>query len=598
MADKDETGKKAGISRVAAFASHVHSQQKYIVFNLEAFDYDITHNPLGAGRILPGVASHELFHTLGFDHPKKPAQPGEVTDTRGWEQIRQDITSQLNAANALGTLQTTGKRIITYSFAADPTQVPINSATVEGMRHLGDTADTQRNKLNQRIKSAMTEAFAEHSDLFGVTFQESKDPRTANLLVYSGVVPSQAEAAIDLSGGKNPYTKGVTVMSYNPADPSIFPMSGVGDIYAAQMVYGLPPTDPKRRIVTAERLAHHSGVLWDNKPMAIKLTQSPMLGALTIDMGAHPFVPAITGTLKDKEGDKKVRQHIGAHASINEVDATDSEITLDVTGTTGATIKTGKKTNVSVKGRNSNIVFGSAADTIVDAKGFGHTLANLEPDDIIGAKAATKARLQHWTDAEGEKGTLITFIGDDAKHKGSIFVKDTAPDKVIPRLKDIVTTEQNETKAPLTLNAVDGTKGMATAPPVAYFRDQRNVCITAKSAAGHGVSNLGGGCIIVKMTQPQYDSRTVKFVPDSQHYALSFRDADGEHKVNLQQTAQIAICGPDGQVERVVSMAGAQKEYDLNLALKKSRKLADSDNPDNMLATLPYRIKAAESYRG
>jgi hypothetical protein len=606
MPDKKKEGYGAG-----AFASQVHSQQKYLVFNVESADHDASNKSKGAERFMPYVASHELFHALGLDHPRTDAREGEKPDTRSWEQTRQDIASRLSSFNALGTLDTSGRRTITYSFNADPRLTPHgnpdnqrawltdpNAILTERMEHVGESKNTERNEANKRIRSSMMEAFADHERLFNVKYVETSDAGKANLLVYGAEIPRRPQPGYELTrGSKNAYTHDVTIMSYNQADPKIWAMSGVGDVYAAQQVYGKPAESATRNTITAEQLAAQSGVLWDHKPMTIKLAGSKAKGDLKLDMGAHPYDPAITGTLKDAEGDKLVRQHIGAFASIGELDATGSDIKLDVTGTSGSRIKVSKDTRVTLNGRRNDITLGSGADSITHSKSFGHVVSGLAPEDSITAKNASKAQLEHWDKPGHEKGTLVTLVGDDGKNKGSVFVKDTAPDKLTPRLKGITTLEP-EKKPAVKLEAPDRDKELAAAPPVAVFHERNDVCVTSSTAAGHAVSNMGGGCVIVKMSQPQYDSRNVTHIADGNYYAVTFRDNDETKKIHLQTSAKIAVCKPDGEVSRVVGMADSKKEIELDIALRNGTKNQLSPDTSTLMAKLPQKAKATAEQLG
>lgn len=606
MPDKKSEGYGAG-----AFASQVHSQQKYLVFNVESADFDAQNKSKGAERFMPYVASHELFHALGLDHPRTGAADGEKTNSRGWEQTRQDIASRLSSFNALGTLDTSGRRTITYSFNADPRLTPHgnpdnqrfwlsdpNAILTERMEHVGESKNTERNEANKRIRAAMLEAFAEHERLFNVKYVETSDAGKANLLVYGAEIPRRPQPGYELTrGSKNAYNHDVTIMSYNQADPKIWAMSGVGDVYAAQQVYGKPPEDSKRNIVTVDQLTTRSGVLWDHKPITVKLAGDKAKGDLKIDMGAHPYDPAIVGTIKDAQGDKLVRQHIGANASIGELDATDSEIKLDVTGATGSQIKVGKDTRVTLNGRRNDITLGSGADTITHNKSFGHIVSGLAPEDSITAKNASKAHLEHWDKPGHEKGTLVTLVGDDGKNKGSMFVKDTAPDKVLPQLKGISQLEL-EKKPAVKLEAPERDAELAKQPPVAVFHERNDICVSATTAAGHAVSNTGGGCVIVKMTQPQYDSRNVTHVTDGNYYSVSFRDNGETRKINLQTTAKIAVCKADGEVSRVVSVYDSKKEIELDIALKNGTKNPLSTDTSTLIAKLPQKAKAIAGQLG
>jgi hypothetical protein len=597
--------KKSGYG-VGAFAHEVHAQQKYIVFDLDNADYDVKYKVKGAERFLPHTASHELLHTLGFDHPRTVASDGETPDTRSWEKIRQDIASRISAHTALGTLDPkTGKRRITYSFAADTKQVPHgnpemqkryqadpNGIVVENFTNLGENPDPDRNATHGRIRDAMREAFAMHEGLFNVTFEEARKPNEANILIYAANIPLRPQLSFESARGRNnAYTHDVTILSYNQAEPGLWASAGVGEVYVAQTVYGLPPEDPKRHIITAERLAAHSGVMWDHKPLAIRLTESPMLGALTIDMGAHPFQPAITGVLKnDKEEKRKVRQHIGALASMREVDATGSGITLDVTGTDAAVIKVGKGSAVKLNGNNNTVVLGPGTDAVTHAKGYGHVITGLSEEDSLSAREAGKVRLQHWDVAGYEKGTLVTFMKDTGP-KGSVFVRDATPEKVIGRLKDMVVMEPETPQKPLVLNALDKDKEMTAAPPMAIFREQQDIVVTASQASGHSVSNLGPGNVVVKMSRPQYDSRTI-VLEGGKHYALRFRNGDGTGVINLPLNAKIAVFGPDGGIEKVISLADSLKEAQLALALKKG--VGEQTATEAVaLTSLPFLVAAA-----
>lgn len=608
----DEKGGKYG---VGGFTSSVNSQQKYIVINTDGGDYDTKYKRKGAQRFLPYLASHELFHALGLDHPRSNAREGEKADQRSWDQIVWDIAPGLNFSTALGTLDTTtGTRTITYSFTGAPKLVPHgnpatqaawlradpNTLVVEEMTHMGDTGDAERKKLNRTFRDAMKEAFALHESLFNVKFVEASDPSKANLLLYSARIPPlNTPSYSQTRGSQNAYTHGLTIMSYNNAVEGIWPIVAAGDIYAMQRVYGQPPENDKRNIITAERLGQYAGAFWDHKPLAIKLTESPMVGALTIDMGAPSNIPAITGTLKNKEGDSlKVRHHIGKDVVLKEVDATGADIALDVTGATGASIKVGKpSSDVKLNGRRNSVVLGSGKDELTHVKGFGHVIAGLSPEDSIAAKAAGQAVLQHWDSDGHDKGTLVTLVGDDSKNKGSVFIKDAKPDDVMARLKGITSVVWKTPKTVVKLNAVDKDKEMAAAEPATtIFREARDVIISARHAAGHGLSNFGGGCVVIKMTQPEYDSRIVTFDEKGQHYRLEFRDGEKMRPMHLQQTAKIAICGPDGQIERVVTMAESRREHDLNLALKMSDK--DPLKEGVARAALPYRFKPAKEQLG
>ncbi len=611
MADGEKKKTSYG---VGAFASMVHSQQRYVVFNLDCVNYDSDHQLTGASRYLPHAASHELMHTLGFDHPRTSAGSDEKIDTRGWDQIRRDVASSINQTSALGSKDSrTGTRTITYCLCAPNSQIPHgndaiqkswgndpNAITVENLCNLEDGKDKQRNASNQKIKDVMKEAFAEHERLFNVKYVETKEPAHANLLIYAANIPTRPQPSFELTrGSKNAYTHDVTIMTYNQADKQIWPLSAVGDIEAAQRVYGLPLENAARHTLTPERLADHSGVLWDHKPMAIKLTGSPMVGSLMVDMDAHPFKPAITGMLRDIDTGaiKQIRQHIGSGAAINELDATGSSIGLDITGTTGARIKVGKSATVRLNGRNNNLTLGPGADDIIHQKGFGHVVDALSADDAIRAKNAKKLRMQAWDDATHEKGTLVTFIGDDDKPTGSLFVKNTSVEDVSKRLKDLTPIEAPKTNA-IALDAIDMDDKLKP-DSTATFKERGDIVVSADKASGFSVSNRGGGSVIVKMTQPEYDSRTLIFHKDGVHeeyYALKFRNGEGTNTIHLLPTSKIAITGPDGNVQRIVTMAQSQKEVELDIALKKGT--TTPLGQENMLANLPKRLRALEEQLG
>lgn len=568
MAEKKPEGLGIG-----AFASVVHSQQKYIVFNRGA---GADMGP-GAERFSLYMASHELLHALGFDHPRSDALDGEKPNTRDWDQIQRDIAVNLNSATALGRPDGKGGRIITYSFAADPHLVlhgqpermqayaqDNNFITTQNITNL-QSADGRHKEVHQRFRDAVKEAFAVHSEVIGITYEEAQDPSQANLLLYAADIPPRPAASFELTrGSRNAYTHDVTILSYNGA-PGLWMSSGVGEVYIAQKIYGKPQEDPARHIIGGERLVSRSGVLWDHEPLAIRLTQSPMLGALTVDMGAHPFEPAITGTLKTDKGDRRVRQHIGALARLGEVDASGSRITLDITGTDDAVIKLGGPSAVRLKGRASRVTLGPGADSVTHEKGYGHRIEAAGEGDTISAKSP-KARLQQWSGAD--TGTHVTLLRDDAKPAGSLFLPGATPEEVAKRLRGIVRVEPEKPK-PLTLDALDGDDGLKTAPPVAWFTQSSDVAVSASAAAGHFVGNNGGGQIVLKITRLQYDTRAITWKTDGGYYVLSFREGGEEKKVHVPINTRFAVLGPDGSIEQITPIHESLKELELAAALRK-----------------------------
>jgi hypothetical protein len=578
--------KKGGVG-AGAFASSVSTQQRYIVFNLESAEYDENNKLKGAERYLPATASHELFHVLGLDHPRGQTNDGEKPNTRSWEQLRTDIASNLHSANALGTRDPkTGKRTITYSFAADPKLVPHgqeafnrhflsdpNNLSVEGMTNLADTTNADRNILHKRIRSAMQEAFAVHQDLLNIEYVEAKDPSRANVLIYAGVIPRKPAPSFDMTRGRdNPYTHDVTIMSYNQAQPGIWAMAAVGDVHALQTVYGKPADDDKLWVVTPQRLAKQAGVLWDHDPMIVRLGESPtMNGSLTIDLSAHPYKPVIEGVLSDEEGRRKVRHHIGRSASIGQIDARDSSIALTATGADDVVIKTGNGANLTLNGRNNQLILGHGADLITAGNGYGHVVTSLGEGDTISARDASMASIEQWNNTTNATGSLVTFWGSDHKSRGSVFVRDATPGKVMEHLKGLALVELAPAAA-LAVDAVDKDKALEGAKSVIIFNDPKDVMVTADKAAGHGLSNHGAGKVIVKMTRVQYDSRAITPIENNRFYALSFYDNGEKNKMHLELDAKIAITGADGNIERVLTVKEAQSEAAFELILKKGTK--------------------------
>ncbi|NBO19646.1 MAG: hypothetical protein EBV03_10580 [Proteobacteria bacterium] len=561
---------------IGAFASVVHTQQKYIVFNRGV----APDTGPGAERFSLYMTSHELLHALGFDHPRSDAASGEKPNTRDWEQIQRDIASNLNSATALGRSDGKGGRIITYSFAADPRLTvhgyaerqqayaqDANYISVNNMTNL-QNADEKHAAIHQRFREAVMEAFAAHGEVIGITYEEAKNPAEANLLLYAGDIPPRPTANFELTrGSKNAYTHDVTILSYNQA-PGVWLSSGVGEVYIAQKVYGKPQADANRHLVTDARLVARSGVLWDHEPLAIRLTQSPMLGALNVDMGAHPFQPAITGVLRDGKAEKKVRQHIGANASLREVDASGSKIELDITGADGAVIKLGGPSTVRLKGRANQVTLGPGADSVQHEKGYGHRIAAAGEGDTISAKAH-KAWLQQWNGADS--GTHVTLLKDDNTPAGSLFVQNATPQEVAARLKGIAVQEAQKPK-PLALDALDGDEGLKTAPAIAWYAQAKDVAVSASAAAGHFVGNNGGGQMVIKMTRPQYDSRSITWKTDGGgYYALTFRDGGEEKKIHVPINTRIAVLGPDGEVEKLTTTHESLKELELAAALRKGQ---------------------------
>lgn len=714
-------------SSVGAFATALGAQDKIIVVNLDALDHDNhSDKPKGAQRFLPRLASHEILHTLGFDHPRGAAKQGEGMDTRSIDQVRADIASNISSSNLLGKLDAkTGRHVITYSFGGNPGRIPvITGITVERMRHLGETKDDAKDKENAQIKEAMREAFAEISSVSNVVFKESDDVNDANIRIFAGTISPSTDSAVSLDGGRNPLTDRSTVMSYNIAEPDlasfgeplkrgVFKILAPGDVHALQKTYGLPPEDESRRVVTPLRLVSNSGVLWDHKKLVIKLTEPPKLGAVTyekgslsVDMGAPTFAPAITGTLKDKDGKEwRVSQHVGHGASIAELDATGSEIGLEVTGGLNARITPNAGATVKLNRRNNQVMLGAGKDTVTFLKGFGNVVSGMTADDAIASGGATKVHLEHWK--EGEAGTLMSFIGDDGARKGSLFVKGKSPQEVTGQLKGLTVLESytpvdaqqaaaldptdyditldkppgpinfGETKdtlvtakkaAGFTLRnfngavaikmtkaefesrrvsaaeegyyemsfrdgeqvralkvqkhakiAVVGDDGkivqtvvmretlggpgnvkeveasaiskdaeMEKAPPMASFTEEKDILVSAKLAAGKSVSNMGKGGVVIAMTQPEYESRTI--TPVQNGYQIAYRDAEGMKQISVQETAKIAVTGPDGKMLRVVTMKDAIKEFELDLALKNGTK---SPLNDVMHAKLPRHVMRA-----
>ena len=580
MAEQKKGGTGAG-----AFASVVHTQQRYIVFNLESAEFDAKNNLLGAERYLPATASHELFHVLGLDHPRGDANDGEKINSRSWLQIRNDIASHLNHANALGTRDPkTGKRTITYSFSGDPGLVPHgqegfsrriladpNQLTVEGMTSIADTQNDDRNLLHKRIRSAMKDAFREHENLLNIEYVEAKDPAKANILVYAGVIPRKPAPSFEMTRGReNPYTHDVTIMSYNQGKPGLWAMSGVGDIYALQTTYGKPADDDKIWVITPERLAKKSGVLWDHDPMVVRFSESPEItGSLQVDLSAHPYKPVIEGMLTDEEGRKQVRQHLGKDASIGELDARGSRITLRATGANDAIVRTGDTgSTLTLNGKNNRVTLGPGADDITLANGYGHVIAALGDGDTIKARDASMVSIEQWNNGSDTCGCLLTFWGSNQQPRGSIFVHDASPGKVMEHLKGLALVETLPA-TPLALDALDKNAAMKDAKNVVIFNEAKDILIDARHAAWHGIINQGPGSVIIKMNRLEYDSRAITLIENNQFYALSYFTQGEKNKVHLGLDAKIAVTGPDGQVERLVSVKEAQNEAALALALKK-----------------------------
>jgi hypothetical protein len=170
---------------IGAFASSVHTQQKYIVFNRDG----APDSGPGAERFSAYMTSHELFHALGFDHPRTDAFLGERTNSRDWNQIQRDIASNLNSANALGRLDSSGHRVITYSFKGDPRLVlhgqpervqlyaqDVNFLSVNDMTNLQDGKNEEHNAAHKRFRESLKETFAAHSELIGITYEEAATP--------------------------------------------------------------------------------------------------------------------------------------------------------------------------------------------------------------------------------------------------------------------------------------------------------------------------------------------------------------------------------------------------------------------------------------
>ena len=162
-----------------------------------------------------------------------------------------------------------------------------------------------------------------------------------------------------------------------------------------QKYFGPPKPDSKQRTITAEELGASSGVLWDDKPMAVDLTANPLGGELTVDMSAPPIKPAIVGTLVDQGGNLRVRHHVAKGASISELDATGTEIVLDVTGTDNAVVRVGYGSKIKLNGKNNQVTLGPGNDAITLANGSGHIISGLSVGDSIGAQGAAKAMLEY-----------------------------------------------------------------------------------------------------------------------------------------------------------------------------------------------------------
>ncbi len=587
---------------VAAFAQAEHMQQKYLVFDLAVANEDRRLKRRGAERHLPFIASHEFFHALGFDHPRTEARKGEALNSRTWEQLQQDIAANLTKENALGSFDpATGIRTITFSFAAKPTQVQhgradwqnfmrtdANSIPAENLASLAPGPDAARNDTNQHVKEVMLETFALHSSLFRVKLVEATDPASANILIYTANIPPKKYLMQQFARGRdNAFNQDVTTLAYANAEAGIFPNVAVGELYIGQKIYGLPLDQPGRGIFNDTRLTEHAGVMWDNQPMAIKLSGSPMLGALTVNMGAHPYQPAITGTLRDAQGPLRVRQHIGANAILNEFDASDTAIALDITGTDNANIKVGTNSIVRLRGKSNAVTLGPGPDTVIHDKGFGHVLNNLCPEDTIKSPTATKVRMQHWSSLP-DPGTLVTFLKDDTHATGSLFVRASDPETVMKQLQNLPLQEL-KTAAPvnLPLNALDGDTFLRTAPRQAIYHEKSDVAVSAEWAAGRSVSNLDSGSLIVKMTRPQYESRTVTWNPTGRHYVVTFRENGQVRTTHLQDEAKIAVQDNEGHIEKIISLPDAQKEADLASALRKG------STAESIAMALPLLVNAA-----
>ena len=461
-----------------AFASSVSHAQKYIVFNLEEVNNIIKMNKRGAENFLPYMASHEDFHTWDIRHPLA-TNGKELLNTRSWQQSLDDIFPPVSFRNILGYKDLAGQHTVSYSFVADPRQVPHgnpdavkrmwndpNGIPVESITNLTAGTDPELNKIKGAIKQVMLDTFRHHESLFDVKYIEAKDPNSANLLIYGAIIPSRPISQLAKDGRYNAYNQDVTILSYTPAEHGLFARSGVAEVAVMQKYFGPPKPDSKQRTITAEELGASSGVLWDDKPMAVDLTANPLGGELTVDMSAPPIKPAIVGTLVDQGGNLRVRHHVAKGASISELDATGTEIVLDVTGTDNAVVRVGYGSKIKLNGKNNQVTLGPGNDAITLANGSGHIISGLSVGDSIGAQGAAKAMLEYHNN-----GTLLTLISDSSKPTGSVLVKDMAPDQLVSHLKDITRLDA-ETEAKLAAALKKGvgeqlTSGTPTSIPFA-----------------------------------------------------------------------------------------------------------------------------------
>jgi hypothetical protein len=166
-------------------------------------------------------------------------------------------------------------------------------------------------------------------------------------------------------------------------------------------------------------------------------------------------------------------------------------------------------------------------------------------------------------------------------------------------------------KQPTALDAVDGDMRAAaqagSQPHVAVFNDQRPIAVTAGEAAGYSVSNIGEGTVVVKMTRDQYQtSNVLQGITErgTKYYTLTFTDTDGEVKaISLQQDARLAVIGQNGQPEKVVSVADAQKDARLAAALQQGTRTtmahgAAEGHPLAAPASIPRNPAASEQRLG
>lgn len=566
---------------IAAFASKSgDAHRRYIVFGLEPTHVATSGSQRGAARSFSYITSHELFHVLGLQHPRSDAASNEALNSRSLEQLRQDIAPGLSRTNAFGSYdESTGGRKITYCFTADPSLVPHGVAEsnasfrgdpsgiyVENMTHVGDCEDAKRNATHKAIRSMMQENFAVHASLFNVRFEETSDAKNANLLIYSADIPRRETPSFELTRGRrNAYNHDASIMSYAQAVAGIYPSSAVGDVYAAQQIYGEPPKREGSHIVTADRLTQQSGVLWSHEPLAIKLNKSPMLGALKIDMGAKTFTPAITGILSDEKGELHVRQHVAAGSRLAEIDADGASVKLDVTGASTARIQLGKDAVVRLKGHGSHVTLGPGKDEIIHQQGYGHEILRLREEDSIAASEAKKVRAEAWGN-----DTHLSLRSENGS-VGSLIVRNATPETVLARVRDMVVMSA-DTDKPIELNARDGDAFLKTlkSPTSVSYREVEDVAVTALQASGHAVANTGAGRLILKMSRLHYDTRTVSWNEAGGHYVLTFRDAAKTHTIHLNADTAIAVERPDGKTDRLVDIAESMRELKLAAALRRS----------------------------